>query len=178
MSCRAGISRFRRWAAKSCGFIFASIFVSGFAVNVIKLTVGRARLKLYFEKCLFGIDPPGHDAAWRSIPSGHASTVTASALAAGFLLPRYRVNFLIDGELLASTRVLVNAHFESGVIFGGAATLYVTAYLHRRFATKKFAFRALNDSTIESKPEARIVSLSATGGGERFTGRMLRPVEQ
>ena len=159
LSSRIGIIRFYRWGAETCGFFFAAIFLSGLAVNIIKIAVGRARPHLFFEKGITGIDPPGLDAAWRSFPSGHASTLIALALAAGYFLPRHRVLFLIVGALLASTRVLVNAHFVSDVLFAGAVSLFVTSYLQRWCAKRNFAFRTLGDATIELKPEAKVISI-------------------
>ncbi len=166
-SFRLGISRFFRWGAEACAFIFVSIFLSGLVVNIIKTFVGRARPTLYFENGILGLNPPALEASWRSFPSGHASTLIALALALGFILPRYRVHFVVIGALLASTRVFINVHFVSDVLFGGAVALLTTACLHRWFADKNYVFRALKNAIIELKPEAKVFLILVSGVRQR-----------
>jgi len=121
-------------------FIFAAVALSGIAVNVLKIAIGRARPDMLAEADIYGFFPPAFDADFKSYPSGHANTVFALGLAVGFLVPRWRWWLLALCVPLALTRVFVHAHYLSD-IFGGAAVAVVTTFwLRNRFLRWGFSF--------------------------------------
>ncbi len=101
-------------------FLFATIGISGIAANIVKPLVGRARPTLWLHDGIYGFDPfTFADAAWKSFPSGHATTVFAFAFALAFLYPRGRFLWFAYALLLSLSRIFVNAHFLSDVLAGG-----------------------------------------------------------
>jgi membrane-associated phospholipid phosphatase len=115
------------WAAGASLFLFASVAVSGVAVNLVKMLVGRARPKLLGTGDGIALSPLTLQGDFHSFPSGHSNTAFALALALCFLLPRWRVPLLVAAALVASSRVVVTAHFVTDVV-GGAAVAVLTGY--------------------------------------------------
>ena len=117
------------WANKSL-FLFASVAVSGIAVDIVKIIAGRYRPSELFEKGLYGFDFFHLDRALTSFPSGHTTTAFALAAAIGYLWPRYSAFVWIFALSVGISRIAITAHYPSDVI-GGALTgiLSVTALL-------------------------------------------------
>jgi len=83
---------------------------------------------------------------WRpdyaSMPSGHATTSVAAAIAIGAVWPRLRVPMWLYAVLIMLSRIFVLAHHPSDVV-AGALTGAVGAYLMRRwFAARRLVFCA------------------------------------
>lgn len=121
-------------------FIFAAIALSGIAVNVLKILIGRARPDMLADAGLYGFFPPAFDADFKSYPSGHANTVFALGLALGFLLPQRRWVILALCVPLAATRVFVHAHYLSDIVGGAAVAVITTFWLRDRFLAWGFTF--------------------------------------
>ncbi|HYD30993.1 MAG TPA: phosphatase PAP2 family protein [Azospirillaceae bacterium] len=122
------------WSAWALVFLFAAVALGGITVNVIKVIVGRGRPKLLMQDDFYGFHPFTGSADFHSFPSGHANTLMALAVALGFLVPRWRVILWALGAFLASSRVMVNAHYLSDVIGGSLWAVLLTAWLRARFA--------------------------------------------
>jgi undecaprenyl-diphosphatase len=69
-----------------------------------------------------------------SMPSGHAMTAFASALAVGLVHPRLRLPLLVLAGLIAISRVWLGVHYLSDVIVGAAfgSALSLTLWLVAR----------------------------------------------
>jgi undecaprenyl-diphosphatase len=100
------------------GFLFAAIAVPSLFATIIKRLIGRARPFVGAE-----VDPflYGH-LVWRadyaSMPSGHATTAFAAAIAVGLLWPRLRSLMLGYALIIAVSRIVLDAHYLSDVIAG------------------------------------------------------------
>jgi membrane-associated phospholipid phosphatase len=100
------------------GFLFAAIAVPSLFATIIKRLIGRARPFVGAEPdpFLYG------QLVWRpdyaSMPSGHATTAFAAAIAIGLLWPRLRPLMLLYALIIAVSRVVLDAHYLSDVIAG------------------------------------------------------------
>jgi undecaprenyl-diphosphatase len=140
-----GLTWTRRLAAYNrttlCFFILAAVVLSGVAVNVFKVMVGRARPLHFAELGMFSFHPGALSAQFASFPSGHATTVGAVAGVLVLLFPRSKVVVLPLSFWLASTRIFVGAHYPSDTVVGyglGFAVAVLTALV---FARLGFLFR-------------------------------------
>ena len=100
------------------GFLFAAIAVPSLFATIIKRLIGRARpfVGAEIDPFLYG------QLVWRpdyaSMPSGHATTAFAAAIAVGLLWPRLRSVMLVYALIIAVSRVVLDAHYLSDVIAG------------------------------------------------------------
>lgn len=124
------------------GFLFLAIGVPGLFVAIVKRLIGRARPYVGAHDDPFAYLP----FVWRpdhaSMPSGHATTAVAAAIAIGAIWPRTRVVMWIYALIIMFSRVVVLEHHPSDVI-AGALTGAAGAYLIRRwFAARRLGFGA------------------------------------
>ncbi len=133
-------------------FIFLTILLSGVSTQFFKHIIGRPRPFLYngYEK--ISLDLFSFDSKWHSFPSGHTATIFAFIFCLLFLFPKIK-NFLITiAIIIASTRVIVGAHFISD-IFGGVLVAYISSiYMRNRFIKKEKLF-LLDGDTHKSNDE-------------------------
>jgi len=100
------------------GFLFAAIAAPSLFATIIKRVIGRARPYVggQADPFLYG------RLVWRpdyaSMPSGHATTAFAAAIAVGLLWPRLRPAMLIYAVIIAVSRIVLDAHYLSDVIAG------------------------------------------------------------
>jgi membrane-associated phospholipid phosphatase len=120
-------------------FILTSVVVSGLFVQVIKCIIGRARPTLFEE---FGSAYFNHfhlfDNNFSSMPSGHSTTIGSLFVCLIFLAPKYKYLWVSLALFFALTRVFVQAHYPSDIIFGLALGSYTSVYLYSLFITKKW----------------------------------------
>ncbi|MGE4372937.1 MAG: phosphatase PAP2 family protein [Xanthobacter sp.] len=126
------------------GFLFLAIAPVGLGVAIIKHLLGRARpymaLHLPGPNSQLTFDWLGWNASFASFPSGHSTTIFATAVALGALFPRARWPLVVLAIVVAATRVLLNSHYPSDVLAGAVvATLYVW-WLIRLFAVRRVVF--------------------------------------
>ncbi len=127
------------FAARIC-FLFTAIALPGLFGTVVKRLIGRARpfmppLDDPFVFKLFAWQPE-----YASLPSGHATTVAAAAIAFGAIWPRWRTVMWLYALIVMLSRVVLNVHHPSDVL-AGALVGAVGAFLVRRwFAARELAF--------------------------------------
>jgi membrane-associated phospholipid phosphatase len=121
--------------ARAALLIFATASASGIIANLLKVFFGRFRPTLYFKEQLYGFDWFHLDAAMRSFPSGHSTTVMSAWLAFALLFPKYRIALLAVGVFLALTRVFVTAHYVSDILAGGFLGATITLVCYRLIYT-------------------------------------------
>lgn len=124
-----------------CWFIFTAVALSGVAVNVFKVTVGRARPLHFAELGMFSFHPGALSAQFASFPSGHATTIGAVAGVLVLLFPRSKVVVLPLSFWLASTRIFVGAHYPSDTVVGYGLGFGVAVLTALVFARLGFLFR-------------------------------------
>lgn len=139
------VRRILSWSASAITFLFVSVAGSGLLNNLIKIIVGRTRPTMWLNpdnwvdgQGIYGFAPfTLGDNKYHSMPSGHADTAFAMALALSFFLPKKaRLPLLILASVIAFSRVVITAHFLSdtllGVLLGLATTYWLRDYVTRR----------------------------------------------
>ena len=123
-------------------FIFFNILFSGIVVQIFKHILGRPRPPLFHSNNLSTIDIFNFDSRWHSFPSGHTATIFAFIFCLIFLFPKIKNILISIAVVIASTRVIVGAHYVSD-IFGGALVAYITSILLRdKFFQKSKLFES------------------------------------
>ncbi len=122
------------------GFLFLAIGVPGLFVTIVKRLIGRARPYVGVFDHPFDYRPFIWRPEYASLPSGHATTAVAAAIAIGAVWPRTRAVMWIYAVAIMASRVFVLAHHPSDVI-AGALTGAAGAFLLRRwFAARRLLF--------------------------------------
>ena len=114
-----GLDRFRR----RIGFLFLAVLVTGLAAVVLKYGLGHPRPSVIDAA---GPMPFSFNARYASFPSGHSTTMGALAMALALLVPRAGWIVFPFAVLVASSRVVVGAHFPSDVVAGLALGMLMT----------------------------------------------------
>jgi len=115
------------------GFAFLAIAGSGILVNVFKQLIGRGRPIVFDQDGAFSFLPFQFDYSHTAFPSGHSTTAGALAVVVAVVAPRLRAPVFVICGLVASSRVVVGAHFPSdvvaGFLLGAAFTWFYTLAL-------------------------------------------------
>jgi membrane-associated phospholipid phosphatase len=131
------------------GFVFFAVALPSLFSTIIKRLIGRAR----------PLRVPGHDVAfapfaWRveyaSLPSGHATTAFAAAVALGALFPRARPALWAYAAIIAISRVVLVAHYPSDVIAGAVVGACGALLVRRWYAARRLAFTFALDGTLRA----------------------------
>jgi lipid A 4'-phosphatase len=115
-------------------FLFAAVAVSGLAVDLLKVAIGRTRPKLLFAAHLYGFDGFALRPDYWSFPSGHTATIVALAAALTILWPRHVLFYAFFAAIVALGRVVVGAHYPSDVMAGAFIAVVTTHYVAVLFA--------------------------------------------
>jgi membrane-associated phospholipid phosphatase len=123
------------------GFLFLAIGLPGLFVTIVKRLIGRARPYVGGH-----VDPLAYmPFVWRpeyaSMPSGHATTSVAAALAIGAIWPRTRVVMWLYAVTIMVSRVAVLAHHVSDVIAGALVATVGVTLIRRWFAARRLVFQ-------------------------------------
>jgi undecaprenyl-diphosphatase len=122
------------------GFLFLAIGLPGLFVTIVKRLIGRARPYVGGHIDPFAYMPFVWRPEYASMPSGHATTAVAAAVAIGAIWPRTRLVMWLYAVTIMVSRVAVLAHHVSDVI-AGALVAAVGVYLIRRwFAGRRLIF--------------------------------------
>lgn len=120
--------------------LFSTVAASGLAADLIKVTLGRARPKLFLQQGIYGFDLfHWHvEHAWTSFPSGHSATALSAALSLSLLYPRFRAAFIVAAMVIAASRVALCQHYLSDVVAGSALGALTVALLYQRYFRTAF----------------------------------------
>jgi len=138
------------WAVR-LGFVFAAIAAPGLFVNIVKRVIGRAR-PFVEGSDTWAFTPFGWQAAYASLPSGHATTAFAALVAIGALFPQARAPMWIYAVLIALSRVIVSAHYPSDVLAGAVVGAAGALIVRHWFAARRLAFRVAADGSVVAMP--------------------------
>lgn len=134
-------------------FVFLAIGVPGLFVTIVKRLIGRARPSLTgppFDP--FSYAPLIWRADHASMPSGHATTAVAAAIAIGALWPRSLPLMWTYAAVIAVSRVVVSAHYPSDVVVGAAVGLLGALLVRNYFAARGLAFIVTEGGHVRALP--------------------------
>jgi membrane-associated phospholipid phosphatase len=131
------------------GFLFVAIGLPSLFATVIKRLIGRARPYVGGHDDPFAYMPFIWKPEYASMPSGHATTAAAAAVAIGAVWPRVRPVMWIYALVIMASRILIFVHHPSDVL-GGAVVGVIGALIVRRW----FAARRLGFSPADLQPYA------------------------
>jgi membrane-associated phospholipid phosphatase len=131
------------------GFLFVAIGLPSLFATIVKRLIGRARPYVGGHDDPFAYVPFIWKPEYASMPSGHATTAAAAAVAIGLVCPRLRAVMVIYMLVIMTSRILIFVHHPSDVL-GGAVVGVVGAFMVRRW----FAARRLGFSPGDLQPYA------------------------
>ncbi|MPZ56907.1 MAG: phosphatase PAP2 family protein [Rhizobiales bacterium] len=121
-------------------FVFAAIALPGLFATIVKRLIGRARPFVGGSADPYLYDPFVWQAAYASLPSGHATTAFAASVAIGSLWPQTRPYVWLYALLIAVSRVVVTVHHPSDVIAGAVVGVVGAVLVRNWFAGRRLAF--------------------------------------
>ena len=131
------------------GFVFIAIALPGLFVTVVKRLIGRLRPS---EAGPFVYVPWSWTPAYASMPSGHATTAVAAAIAIGALWPKARVVMWIYAVVILTSRVVIHAHFVSDVLAAAFVGGFGAILIRNWFAARRLAFIPSTDGAVHAMP--------------------------
>lgn len=147
--------RIWRWLSGAFFFLFVSIFIPGFFLNLVKWVSGRARPKLMLRGEYYGFDPIKFDPDYNSFPSGHAQVSICVALAVGCFFPKARPWLLAVAVIIAVSRIVLLVHFISDVMASIAIALSFSWAIQAWYRDKGYLFTPAPRGGWRVKPEGR-----------------------
>lgn len=132
-----------RWTARAIaamsGFVFLAVGLPGLAGVVLKRLIGRARPWRLDELGTLWFDPVQPlNASLQSLPSGHATTSFAFAVALVALFGRVWGIVFVLAVLIAMSRIVVGAHFLSDAIAGAVLGTLGAIWVREWFAARRW----------------------------------------
>jgi lipid A 4'-phosphatase len=115
-------------------FFFTSVAASGLAVDLVKTVAGRTRPKLLFSNGDYYFGWWGTQSDFWSFPSGHTANAIAIALALSMMWPRCRALAALFAALVATSRIVITAHYVSDVVMGAFVAFAIVPYIRFVFA--------------------------------------------
>jgi undecaprenyl-diphosphatase len=131
------------------GYVFIAVALPSLAVTIAKRLIGRLRPSAHGP---YVYVPWSWDAPHASMPSGHATTAVAAAIAIGALWPRSRILMWIYAALILASRVIIQAHFVSDVLAAAFVGGFGAILVRNWFAARRLAFIAARDGTVCAMP--------------------------
>ena len=128
-------------------FIFVAIALPGLVVTVVKRLIGRVRPSIVGP---FAYVPFSWRPDYASMPSGHATTAFAVAVALGALWPRARPLLWLYAIVIAASRVIIAAHYPSDVIAGACVGGFAALIVRNYFAARRLGFAAAPDGSVRA----------------------------
>lgn len=122
------------------GFLFLAIGLPGLFDTIVKRLIGRARPYVGghddpFSYMLFVWRPE-----YAAMPSGHATTAAAAAVAIGALWPGARTVMWLYVVVIMFSRIVILAHHPSDVIAGALVGAVGALLVRRWFAARGLVF--------------------------------------
>ena len=138
--------------AVRAGFLFTAIAAPSLLTTVMKRVIGRARPFVNDQADPFLYLPLAWRAAYASMPSGHATTAFAAAVAVSLLWPRLRVPMFLYALVIAASRVVLDAHYVSDVFIGAIIGSIGAILVRDWFAARRLGFAVGADGAVRALP--------------------------
>ena len=142
------------------GFVFMAIALPSLFDTTIKRMIGRARPYVGPHDNPFAYRPFIWRAEYASMPSGHATTAAAAAIAIGAIWPRLRGVMWLYALIIMLTRVAINVHHPSDVLAGALVGVIGALLIRRWFAARGLVFSA-SDLRLYPGPSWRRLKAAA-----------------
>ncbi len=133
-------------------FLFLAIGLPSLFASIVKRLIGRARPFVGGSADPFLYAPFSWKVAYASLPSGHATTAFAVAVAFGMLWPRARPVLWAYALVIAVSRVVLTAHHPSDVLAGALVGALGALWVRQWFAARRLAFAPESDGRILALP--------------------------
>lgn len=133
-------------------YVFLSVLVAVSATEVLKGMIGRGRPFVGGSANPFNFSTFAWGEPYASLPSGHATTAFALAIAVAALFPRLRGLMLAYAVIICLTRLVLLAHHASDVVAGAMVGTIGAMAVRYWFAARRLAFTIRPDGTIEPLP--------------------------
>ena len=140
-------------------FIFVAIALPGLVVTVVKRLIGRVRPSAVGP---FAYVPFSWRPDYASMPSGHATTAFAVAVALGALWPRARPLLWLYALVIALSRVIIAAHYPSDVIVGACVGGFTAVIIRNYFAARGLGFAVAPDGSVHALPGPSLRRIRST----------------
>jgi len=124
------------------GFLFVAIGIPSLFTTTVKRMIGRARPYVGSHDDPFAYAPFIWRADYASMPSGHATTAAAAAIAIGAIWPRLRAPMWLYALVIMTTRVIIAVHHPSDVLAGALVGVVGALLVRRWFAARRLVFFA------------------------------------
>jgi membrane-associated phospholipid phosphatase len=143
------------------GFLFVAIGAPSLFDTIIKRMIGRARPLVTGVADPYVFSPFKWTAEYASLPSGHATTAFAVAVAFGTLWPRWRTVLWVYALLIAVSRVVLTAHYPSDVLAAAGVGIVGALLVRRWFALRGLGFSIAADGVLHQKSGASLRRIKA-----------------
>jgi len=130
-------------------YVFLAIALPSLFVTIVKRLIGRVRLS---ELGPYAYVPWSWKPAFASMPSGHATTAAAAAIAIGALWPKARAPMWIYAALIMASRVIIEAHYVSDVIAADFIGAFGAILVRNWFAARGLALVPGTDGAVRALP--------------------------
>lgn len=131
-------------------FLFFAIGVPYWFNTSIKQVIGRARPFVGGSADPYLFHPFSWGAEYASLPSNHATTACAAAVAIGALWPRARTALWVYAAIIVASRVIITAHHPSDVLAGAVIGTFGALLVRNYFAARRLVFSVSARGTVEA----------------------------
>lgn len=139
-------------------FLFLAGAVPALIGEILKGVIGRGRPFVGGAPDAFHYNPFAWTEAYASLPSGHAITAFALALAVSALAPRWAVLMWVYAGLIAISRLVLLAHHPSDVLAGAIVGIIGAMAVRYWFAARNLIFTIGPDGAVKPISEGQAVA--------------------
>lgn len=143
------------------GYVFLAIALPGLVVTVAKRLIGRVRPS---ELGHFAFFPWSWQPSYASLPSGHATTAFAAAMAIALVWPRARIPIFIFAIGIALSRVVISAHYPSDVLAGAFVGCFAAVLVRDWFAARNLGFVVGAQGQVTALPGPSLRRVKSVAG--------------
>lgn len=146
---RRGVSRTRLLhVGTQIQYLFFAVLIPVLMGQLIKWAVGRGRPFVGGKANAFNFAPFNGTEAYFSLPSSHAVTSFALAVAVAAIWPKTRIAMAVYALAVAASRLVLLAHHPSDVVAGGLLGVIGALAVRYWFAARRLGFAICDHGEI------------------------------